>query len=252
MTSKILKFFNLSDWKTSATISALIFPAYILLTLSLGDIIESAMGSSAAVPFSEGLLHYLFWWALDGPAAAYGAYRGFLSPLELSPEVGKIQRTIPAMPWYLRRWAIMGLYGPVIFATIFFEFEYIMDSIWRSFMIYGMFAIVFASLLMMGVTIASLSIAVTYKTLCKGNYDWWWNSFCLGASGGLYMWLYSFYYLYINEDYSLFSADFLYLLSMTLISSCFGFMCGSISVLASYLFVERIYNTAAQGEFTKF
>ena len=90
MTSKILKFFKLSDWKTSATISALIFPAYILLTLSLGDIIESAMGSSAAVPFSEGLLHYLFWWALDGPAAAYGAYRGFLSPLELSPEVGKI------------------------------------------------------------------------------------------------------------------------------------------------------------------
>lgn len=223
----------------------------MLLTLSLGDIIESAMGSSAAVPFSEGLLHYIFWWALDGPAAAYGAYKGFMTPLELNPEVGKIVRSIPEMPFYLRRWAVMGLYGPLIFATIFFEFEYIMDSIWRSFMIYGMFLIVLVSLLMMAVTISSLSIAVTYKSLCHGNYDWWWNAFCLGASGGIYMWLYSIYYMYINEDYSLLGADFIYFLSMTLISSCFAFMCGSISILASYLFVERIYNTAAQGEFTK-
>ena len=147
---------------------------------------------------------------------------------------------------------IMGLYGPIIFATIAYEFEYIMDSIWRSFMIYGMFLIVFISLCMMAVTIASLSIAVTYKSLCHGNYDWWWNAFCLGASGGICMWVYSFYYLIVNEDYSVFGEDFLYFLIMTLISSCFGFMCGSISILASYLFVERIYNTAAQGEFTKF
>ena len=41
-----------------------------------------------------------------------------------------------------------------------------MDSIWRSYMIYGMFFILFTSLLMMGVTIASLSVVVTYKSLC--------------------------------------------------------------------------------------
>ena len=119
-------------------------------------------------------------------------------------------------------------------------------------MIYGMFIILFISMLMLGVTIASLSIVVTYKSLCHQNYNWWWNSFCLGASGGAYMWLYSFYYLYVNEDYEVLSADFLYFLSMTLISACFGFMCGSISVLSSYLFVERIYNESSKGQFTKF
>jgi len=67
------------------------------------------------------------------------------------------------MPWYLSRVAIVGLYGPFIYASVFYEFEYIMDSIWRSYMIYGMFIILFISLLMMGVTIASLSIVVTYK-----------------------------------------------------------------------------------------
>ena len=119
-------------------------------------------------------------------------------------------------------------------------------------MIYGMFFFLFITLVLMGITIAALSIVVTYKSLCHQNYDWWWNSFCLGASGGIYMFLYSIYYLYIIEEYNLLSGDFIYFLSMSLISSCFAMMCGSISILASYLFVERIYNTCSKGEFTKF
>merc|ERR1719507_1681215 len=102
-----------------------------------------------------------------------------------------------------------------------------------------MFFILLISLIMMGVTISALSIVVTYKSLCHQNYDWWWNSFCLGASGGVWMWIYSFFYLFIYEDYSFLSGDFIFFLTMTMISSCFGFMCGSISVLSSYLFVER-------------
>lgn len=144
------------------------------------------------------------------------------------------------------------IYGPIIFATIFFEFGYILDSIWRSYMIYGMFFILFVSLVLMGFTIAALSIVYTYKSLCHQNYDWWWNSFCVGASGGIYMFLYSFAYFIQNEDYSFFSADFIYYLTMTLISVSFSLMCGSMSLLASYLFVEKIYNASSNGEFTKF
>jgi len=122
VTSRTLKFFKAADWKTCAILSAAIFPCYILLTLSLGDIIESAMGSSAAVPLSEGLLHYLIWWALDAPAAIYGSYKGTMTPLAVVPEISPVKRSIPALPWYLKQWAIMGIYGPIIFATIFFEF----------------------------------------------------------------------------------------------------------------------------------
>ena len=122
MTSRTLKFFKLADWKTSALMAALLFPCCILLTLSMGDWIEAAMGSSAAVPFSEGLLHYLAWWALDAPAAAYGAYRGFILPLSVDPNISQQKRSIPALPWHLRSYTIVTLYGPIIFATIFFEF----------------------------------------------------------------------------------------------------------------------------------
>lgn len=210
------------------------------------------MGSSAASIFSEGLTYLFFWWLIDGPSAAGGAYRGFISPLGLQPEVGRIKRTIPEMPWYLRRGAIMLLYGPLIFVTVFYEFDYIMASIWRSYMIYGMFFILLISLIMMAVTISALSIVVTYKSLCHQNYDWWWNSFSLGASGGIYMMIYAIYYWISSEDISLLGPDFIYVLTMLLISSSFAFMCGGISILASYLFVERIYNASSKGEFTKF
>ena len=163
-----------------------------------------------------------------------------------------MRRTIPEQPWYLKKYYIPLLYGPLIFGSIFYEFGYIMESIWRSYAVYGMFFILFASLAMMGVTVASLSIVVTYKSLCHQNYDWWWNSFALGASGGIYMAIYSAYYLYAYEDTSFLSSDFIYYLTMSLISACFGFMCGAISLLSSYLFVERIYNNCAKGQFTKF
>ena len=58
--------------------SAMIFPCYILLTFSLGDIVESAMGTTAAVPLSEGVMFYLLWWAIDAPCATYGAYKGYI------------------------------------------------------------------------------------------------------------------------------------------------------------------------------
>ena len=213
---------------------------------------ESAMGSSAAGAMNNGILHVFFWWVIDAPCAAFGAYRGYKVPLSIEPDFRDEPRELPRGPWYLKRWAIMLLYGPLIFATIFYEFEVILDSVWRSFMVYTLFGILFTSMLLLAISVASLSIVVTYKGLCHQNYDWWWNSFCLGASGGLYMWLYSIYFMLQNEDLSLLGADLVYFCTMTMISSCFGVMCGAIAVLASYLFVERIYHASSKGQFMKF
>ena len=165
ITSRTMKFFKIMDWRISALTSAMIFPCYVLFTLSLADVVEYVFGTAVAVPLSEGLLHYLLWWALDAPFAVLGAYHGFKKPLGLEPDISPVKGEIPAMPWYLRNSAIVCLYGPVIFATIGFEVNYLMDSIWRSYMIYAMFGILILSLIMMAVTIASLSIVVTYRLL---------------------------------------------------------------------------------------
>lgn len=65
--------------------------------------------------------------------------------------------------------------------------------------------------------------------------------------------MYSFYYLVSNDDdYFFFSGDIIYYITMMMISTCFGFMCASISVLASYAFVEKIYETSSWYEEKQF
>ncbi len=66
------------------------------------------------------------------------------------------------------------------------------------------------------------------------------------------MLVYSIYYMVAYEDMSFFGSDFIYFLTMTMVSSCFGLMCSAISVLASYTFVERIYQSTNKGSFVKF
>ena len=41
----------------------------------------------------------------------------------------------------------------------------------------------------------------------------------------------------------LLAGEIVYLLYMFLFTTCFSFMCGAISVTASYLFVTRIYSS---------
>jgi len=77
-TSRTLKFFKIHEWKYAAMVASLIFPVFILFTISFADIIEQAMRTSVAVPYSDGLWHYLLWWALDAPCAVFGAYQGYL------------------------------------------------------------------------------------------------------------------------------------------------------------------------------
>ena len=169
MTSRSLKFFRISDWQQSALISAVAFPLFLCITLSLAEIIESMAGASMAHPISEGVLFYLLWWGLDGPAAAYGAYKGFIAPLGVEPPhtigLASTNATKAELPFYLKWYGITLIFGLPVFSTIFYEFGYVMESVWRSYMIYGMFVVLFLSMLMMAVTIAALSIVVTYQTL---------------------------------------------------------------------------------------
>lgn len=55
---------------------------------------------------------------------------------------------------------------------------------------------------------------------------------------------FSIYYLYHYTEYTVGGtlSELFYCVQMVFTSFCFGSMCGSVSLLASYLFVERIYN----------
>ena len=64
------------------------------------------------------------------------------------------------------------------------------------------------------------------------------------------MMVYSIFYMMAYENMSWLSNDLIYFITMALVSVLFGCMCGAISVLSSYFFVEKIFLVSSgQGSF---
>ena len=148
----------------------------------------------------------------------------------------------------------MPFYGIFVFLSIIVQFKYMMDSVWRSNLIYAMFGILLFNIALMIIVIALVSIVHTYHLLCNQNYNWWWRSFFVGFNGGVYMLIASIYYMFKYTHYkeTILASDSLFLIQMVFASFNFAAMCGTVSLLASYYFVERIYSASKSGEFVRF
>ena len=80
-----------------------------------------------------------------------------------------------------------------------------------------------------------------------GNYLWYWRSFWIGASGGIYLTLYTFVYLFAEMDITNIDSDLVYLVYMGLFIVSYMLFAGTWSSLSSYVFVEYLY-TGIKGE----
>jgi transmembrane 9 superfamily protein 2/4 len=80
-----------------------------------------------------------------------------------------MRRRIPEQPWYLKRRVILPLFGAIIFGSIFGEFQYVMKSVWRSYM-YAMYGFLFVNVQLLTLIVSLLSILQTYVQLCAQNW----------------------------------------------------------------------------------
>lgn len=152
-----------------------------------------------------------------------------------------MRRRIPEQPLYVRRRIVWPVFGAVIFGSIFGEFQYVMKSVWRSYL-YAMFGFLFVNLQLLTLIVVLVSILNTYVLLNAQNWEWQWRSFCIGASGGVYMGLYALYFMFYNLEMDLLMGEAVYLIYMVLVSTCFSIMCGTISAISSWMFVSTIYS----------
>lgn len=94
------------------------------------------------------------WIVLSVPMAHMGAYVGFSTDYDFLskefPYKAEIRkRAIPKQPWYFNSWTC-PIAGAVIFGSVIFEFQYVLDSVWRS-NIYLMFGILLGNLLILSI-----------------------------------------------------------------------------------------------------
>ena len=115
-----------------------------------------------------------------------------------------------------------------------------MNSLWRH-QIYYIATFLLISFILFVLICSEISIMVIFLNLCYGDYNWWWKSFLIGGSPVIYFILFSIIYFF-KLNITGFSSAIVYCGIMGLISIITLFVCGSISVLITFIFVKFIYS----------
>ena len=115
-----------------------------------------------------------------------------------------------------------------------------MDSLWKQ-NFYALSKYLLMSIIILIVTSSLIGILFTYLTLCKGDYRWWWKSFIVSASPGIYIIIFSLLYLF-KMEFSQLTSIAIYLNFMTLLSVIISLICGSSGLFLTFLFLHNIYS----------
>ena len=130
--------------------------------------------------------------------------------------------------------------GFISFGAFFIELNYVMNSLWRH-QIYFLATFLLISFILFVLICSEISLIVIFMNLCYGDYNWWWKSFLIGGSPVIYFIIFSIIYFF-KLKISGFSGIIVYFGIMGLISTISLFICGSISVLTTFVFVKFIYS----------
>ena len=240
--SRLYKLLNGRNWIKNLFYISFLFPGLCFFLVIIMNILYKLEGSNISIKFSDLMSLLILWFCCSFPLVCIGSFIGFKQKkISLPCKVNPLPMKIEKKQWFFRIKYAMFFTGFPTFATIFVEFIYIMSSIWKN-EIYSFIAqFILIGIIMMIIISGEISIIFIYLNLCKGDYNWWWKSFFIGASPVIYILGYSIYYFKTLEITRL-SAFIIYFGIMNLISIIIGLICGSISLLSCFIFVKLIYS----------
>merc|ERR1711953_1023664 len=197
--------------------------------------------SSGAVPFTTMFALLVLWFGISVPLVFLGAYYGFRKDaISVPVRTSQIPRQIPAQPWFVSPILTCLLGGVLPFGAVFTELFFIMSSLWQH-QFYYLFGFLALVLVILVITCAEISIALTYFQLTSEDYNWWWRSFFSSGSSALYVFLYSILYFSSRLRIEKFVSTILYFGYMTMMSITFFLLTGSIGTIATFFFIKAIY-----------
>merc|ERR1711957_1046914 len=162
--------------------------------------------------------------------------------IELPVRTNQVPRQIPSQPWFIQPIFTALVGGVLPFGAVFTELFFIMSSLWQH-QFYYLFGFLALVLVILVVTCAEISIALTYFQLTSEDYHWWWRSFFASASSAVYVFLYSCLYFSSRLQITAPVSTMLYFGYMGIISIMFGLITGAIGTIASFFFVKAIYGS---------
>ena len=239
------RFWGGTSWLRVSLLTSFLFPGTLIFGYIIVNIILTIEHSNAAVHFYDILSLFILWIFCTFPLILIGSFFGYKSKrMNVPCDINRIPSTIPDKPCYLHYRYITFVTGFIGFATIFIEFNYVMSALWRH-QIYFMATFIWISFLLFVIVVGEMAVLFVFLNLCRGDYNWAWKSFIMGASPVIYILIYSvlyFFYLRISRI----SSMIVYFGMMGLISAIVLFVCGTIAVFFNFVFLKMIYSKIRQ------
>uniref|UniRef100_A0A7R9U2A2 Transmembrane 9 superfamily member n=1 Tax=Pinguiococcus pyrenoidosus TaxID=172671 RepID=A0A7R9U2A2_9STRA len=238
----LFKTFKGKTWQRCTTLTAFLFPGVSFVIFLVMDFMMSSYHSTGAVPFTSLVSLVSLWIFVSVPLVFLGAFVGYRrEPLEFPVRFSVTPRPIPEQPWYLGTYFLLLMGGLLPFGACFVEVYFIMSSLWLG-QYYYVFGFLFMVLIILLVTCAETSIVFCYFQLCNEDYRWWWRSFLVPGSTGLYVFLYSCVY-FARLEANLTVTYFLYFGYMALVSGGIALVTGTAGFAACLWFTRKIYSS---------
>mmetsp|Transcript_64684 Transcript_64684/g.118071 ORF Transcript_64684/g.118071 Transcript_64684/m.118071 type:complete len:629 (-) Transcript_64684:93-1979(-) len=243
VSARFYKTWKGEDWKRTTLWTAFLYPGTVFSIFFVLDLFVWGTQSSGAVPFATMFALLVLWFGISVPLVFLGAFFGYKkAPISLPVRTNQIPRQVPAQPWYISALFTSLVGGILPFGAVFTELFFIMSSIWQH-QFYYLFGFLMLVIIILIVTCAEISIALTYFQLTSEDYNWWWRSFFTSASSAFYVFLYSCLYYFTRMQITFYVGAMLYFGYMFIVSYTFALITGSIGFVSTFVFVRAIYGS---------
>jgi transmembrane 9 superfamily protein 2/4 len=241
VSARIYKFCDRKAWKMNTLMTAMALPSALVGIFTVLNIFLSFAGAATAVSFLTLLAIFALWICVSAPLVFIGSFFGYRAEKFTVPtKTNQIARVVPELPWYNTPPVSYLLGGILPFGSVCIELFFIMSALWLH-QIYYVMGFLLAVLMILAATCAQVAVVMDYLQLCGEDHRWWWKSFFNCASAGIYLFLYSLWFLASRLELVGILPVVVYLTYMSMISVLFGLFCGSMGFMCAFWFNRTIY-----------
>lgn len=242
LSARIFKFCGGKNWKMNTLVTATAFPGVLMTMFLILNVFLSVYGSSKTMSFFTIACGFLLWVCVSSPLVFLGSFLGFKrDPISVPTRTNQIARVIPPQHTLLGSTYSSLLIGALPFSCAVIEIYFLMCSIWMN-QYYYLMGYLLTITILIGLCSMLTAIIMCYLRLTGEDHRWWWKAFADSASCGLWVFLYSIWYLCKRLQLVGVLPYIVYLSYMAMVSLTVGLYTGAISFLGTFAFNRIIYN----------
>ncbi|KAG5473824.1 hypothetical protein LSCM1_04455 [Leishmania martiniquensis] len=238
----LLQYLNCRAWKHVFTCS-LTLPGALLLMYFFILVINKAHGATTAIPFMTLLEVLMLFVAVSLPLTVLGGTFAFRQqPITNPTRVGRLAREIPTQNWINKPIFLCVFWPAVPLIVVVIELYYIMQDLWEG-QIYYSFGFLAVTTCIWVLVCALVTISCLYYVLCYENHRWWWIAYLVPGGAGLHMLCISLVFFASHVSVGSFASAVVFFAYMGMVSYMYGMAAGAVGVIASIVFVRKIYGS---------